>query len=115
MRGGHEHLTLQTKNFNRALGFWQALGFELQQTRGEDGKRVCQLFSADIDVAVEKDDAEGGVRYHLKAKDVDSVVRQLQEKRRDVRISQHLSEPGWSKSWMRVTDPDGNIYVLEQA
>ena len=34
------HLKLDTQNFNRALTFWQALGFEIQKTRGPDGKRI---------------------------------------------------------------------------
>lgn len=114
MNNDHSHLQLETRNFNRALGFWQALGFQLQETRGPDGRRISQLHSDDVEV-ISTLEEEGGVRYHLRVKAADKVLKTLTQRRRDVKVTRHLSEPGWKKGWVRVEDPDGNVYAVEAA
>ena len=109
------HLKLDTQNFNRALTFWQALGFEIQKTRGPDGKRVGSLYSDNVEVVSVTSGDHGETLYHLKMKSADKVLKELGERRRDVKLTRHVAGPGWKQGWVRLEDPDGNVYAIEAA
>ena len=109
------HIQLDTSNFNRAMTFWQALGFTVQQTRGADGKRVGSLYSDDVELVSVSNQKDGELRYHLKVKSAEKLLKSLGQKRRDVKVTRHIQGPGWKKGWVRLEDPDGNIYSIEAA
>jgi catechol 2,3-dioxygenase-like lactoylglutathione lyase family enzyme len=111
-----ESLYLETNHWDRSVAFWKGLGFTVARQWGEDGHRACHLESNSARITL----AELGDRSHLpdrptpyfEVSDIETIDRELASSN-DVSVLVPLEKTHWGTRWIRVQDPDGNIYALQ--
>lgn len=112
---GFDHVYMETRHFDRSIAFWEALGFSVAETWGEGEHRACRLQTDGAWVVL----AEAGVGHdpqratvHFAMRDAEKLDAHLTESDA-VDVISPLEDTHWGTRWIRVRDPDGNLYVLE--
>jgi catechol 2,3-dioxygenase-like lactoylglutathione lyase family enzyme len=111
-----DHLYLETRHFERSLEFWRALGFEEAQRWGEGEHRACLLRSEGAQVVVAEVPAGAAPQRptaHFALRQADALAARLAADPR-VTVRTPLEPTHWGTRWIRVEDPDGNLYCLEE-
>lgn len=114
---GFDHLFLETRDFERMVRFWKGLGFEILEQWGSqaEGHQGCLLKSGDSVVVVGSvgpDERAQGPSIHFSVKSVDQLAEALKGSR-DVQIVTAPENTHWNTRWLKVKDPDGNVYAIE--
>jgi catechol 2,3-dioxygenase-like lactoylglutathione lyase family enzyme len=112
---GFDHVYVETRHFERTIAFWESLGFAVAESWGEGDHRACRLSAGTAWVVL----AEAGAGHdpqratvHLKVTDPEALDARIREADA-VSVISPLEETHWGTRWIRVHDPDGNLYVLE--
>ncbi|MHC4473819.1 MAG: VOC family protein [Planctomycetota bacterium] len=110
-----DHLYVETRSFEKAMAFWGTLGFAVDHTWGEGDHRAGMLRAGKAIVVL----AEVGPTHdpqrptpHLAIRDPEALDEHLAESDA-VDVVTPLEETHWGTRWIRVRDPDGNLYSLE--
>ena len=110
-----DHIYVETTKWDAAVAFWNGLGFEFVEQWGEDGHRAGRLCRADAQVVLAE--ASGNpvgptVHFDLSAAEASALNDRLSANDAvDVQVP--LEDTHWGTKWIRVKDPDGNVYALE--
>jgi uncharacterized glyoxalase superfamily protein PhnB len=110
-----DHLYVETRGFEKAVSFWEALGFEVEERWGEGDHRAGLLRAESAVVVL----AEVGPDHdpqrptaHLAIRDAEAFDQRLGESEA-VEVVTPLEDTHWGTRWIRVRDPDGNLLSLE--
>lgn len=105
---GIEAVFLETRNWGRTAGFFQALGFELDVSAG-DGSGVFRNGDGAYVVVVEvPEDREPGVQIALKVPDADRFAAEP-----GVEVVTPFEDTHYGTREMTVRDPDGRLWSLQ--
>ena len=109
-----DHLYLETRSFDTAVAFWEALGFKLSEEWGDEGHRAGRLVSGSAFVVL----AEGRspaqvVHFRVPTGSLDALAAAL-EGSKEVKVVTPVEPTHWGTRWMRVQDSDRRIYALEE-
>jgi uncharacterized glyoxalase superfamily protein PhnB len=107
-----DHLYLETCSFERTVAFWEGLGFRLVSQWGSDGHRAGRLEAGDAVIVLAESDSPVQT-IHFQLADADAYARRLAEQD-SVAIDIPLQNTHWGTRWIRVRDPDGRIFALEE-
>jgi uncharacterized glyoxalase superfamily protein PhnB len=110
-----DHVYVETRRFDRTLSFWKGLGFTVAAEWGEGTHRACRLTSGDAAVVLAEADPAGSPQrptVHFAMADPERVAESLAAAE-NVAIVTPLTNTHWGTKWIRVQDPDGNLYCLE--
>ena len=113
---GFDHIYVETRHFEKTIAFWEALGFAVAESWGEGDHRACRLFAGTARVVL----AEAGAGHdpqratvHLAMADPATLDEEIGGADA-VDVISPLEDTHWGTRWIRVRDPDGNLYVLEE-
>jgi catechol 2,3-dioxygenase-like lactoylglutathione lyase family enzyme len=112
-----DHMYLQTNHWEKSIAFWTALGFSVARQWGDSGHRACQLTCNDTAITL----AELDDKNHLPDRPtpyflvdgIDAMSATLVDSD-NVAVVLPLEKTHWGTRWIRVQDPDGNIYCLQE-
>jgi catechol 2,3-dioxygenase-like lactoylglutathione lyase family enzyme len=111
-----DHVYVESPSYDAARAFWGALGFAAESEWGEGGHRACCLVSGTARVVLaESSPGAAPVRptVHLRVADADAAAKSIAAARA-VRVLTPLEPTHWGTRWIRLADPDGNVWVLEE-
>ena len=112
-----DHLYLETRSFDSAVAFWEALGFKLSEqweVEGAGGHRAGRLVSGAAAVVLAEGRAPAQVvHFRVPAGSLDALATAL-EGSKHVKIVTPLEPTHWGTRWLRVQDSDRRIYALEE-
>lgn len=108
-----DHIYVETSHWDAAVAFWNGLGFEFAEQWGEDGHRAGRLCRADAAVVL-AEAPENPVRptVHFHVEDA-AALNERVTGNDAVKVTTPLEDTHWGTKWIRVEDPDGNVYALE--
>jgi catechol 2,3-dioxygenase-like lactoylglutathione lyase family enzyme len=101
---GVDHLYLETRSFDEAVAFWERLGFTLTQRWGQDGHTAGRLESGGTFVVL-AESADPVLNVHFGVAEAQALADAL---------GQPLEQTHWGARLIRVQDPDGRTFVLEE-
>jgi catechol 2,3-dioxygenase-like lactoylglutathione lyase family enzyme len=111
MLRGIDHLYAETRRWEESVAFWEGLGFRFEEQWGSDGHRAGRLRAADARVVLaEVDDGTPALTVVFDLNDADSF-----EPGTAVEVTARLAATHWGTRWIRVRDPDGRSFALEEA
>jgi len=108
---GIDHLYLESKHFDRSVEFWKTLGFDVVSEWGQGEYKACQLKSGKA-LVVLTNGGEVKPTAHFSIENADVLAKKLEESEH-VEVTTPLEDTHWGTRWIRVRDPDGNEYALE--
>lgn len=108
---GIDHLYLESKHFDQSLAFWRELGFDIESEWGHGEYKACKLISAGA-VVVLTNGGEVKPTAHFSIENAEALNKRLVESEH-VEVTTPLEPTHWNTRWIRVRDPDGNEYALE--
>lgn len=110
-----DHIYVETHRFDAAVRFWTALGFNVAESWGEGDYRACLLKAERASVVLaqakpSQSPQRSTVHFAIsQAESLDAALRSNP----DVKVVTALEPTHWGTRWIRVVDPDGNLYCLE--
>ena len=110
-----DHMYVETKSFERAVAFWETLGFELERSWGEGDHRAGLLRAGDAAVVLAEVGASHDPQrptFHFAIEDAEALDRRLADSEA-VEVLAPLESTHWGTRWIRVRDADGNLHCLE--
>ncbi|HEU5317187.1 MAG TPA: hypothetical protein VFX49_13845 [Chloroflexota bacterium] len=109
-----DHLYLETRSFDAAAAFWQALGFTFAERWGDEQHRAGRLVSGSASVVLAEGRA-GAEVVHFKVPKgaLDGLAAALEDSPH-VKIVTPLEKTHWGTRWLRVQDSDRRIFALEE-
>jgi catechol 2,3-dioxygenase-like lactoylglutathione lyase family enzyme len=107
-----DHLYLETRSFDETVRFWEGLGFRLAARWGQDGHRAGRLASGRASIVLAESD-EPVLTVHFGIDDADRYAGRVADGG-DVPLDAPLSATHWGTRLMRVRDPDGRVFALEE-
>jgi catechol 2,3-dioxygenase-like lactoylglutathione lyase family enzyme len=114
---GIDHLFIETRDFDGSVAFWQTLGFRLVERWGEGGYQAGMLRSDGAVIVLappRQADAPAQVTVHFRITDADAAARLLLDGGDGAAIETPPEDTHWGTRWLRVRDPDGRVFALEQ-
>ena len=109
-----DHLYLETRSFENAVSFWEALGFRLAEQWGDAGHRAGRLVSGAASVVLAEGRAPAEVVHFRVPKGSLDALAAAFENAKHVKILTPLGPTHWGTRWIRVQDPDRRIFALEE-
>jgi uncharacterized glyoxalase superfamily protein PhnB len=106
------HLYIETRSFDAAVAFWEALGFSLAAEWRDAGHRAGRLQASGTHIILVEDETPE-VTVHFHVRDADSLADRLRQDPA-VNVVAPLEPTHWGTRWMHVQDPDGHIFVVEE-
>jgi catechol 2,3-dioxygenase-like lactoylglutathione lyase family enzyme len=113
---GVDHLYIETRSFEKGRAFWESLGFELKEKWGEDGHVAGLLNRGQATVVlaeVKAGEKPEGPTIHFGIDGADAYFASL-SKQASLKIVTKLESTHWGTRWIRVEDPDGRVFALEE-
>jgi catechol 2,3-dioxygenase-like lactoylglutathione lyase family enzyme len=107
-----DHLYIETRSFERAVAFWEGLGFEFAERWGSDGHRAGRLKAGNAEIVLAEGDSPV-VTVHFRVADAGGVADQI-SRSEAVRVRGSLARTHWGTRLMRVEDTDGHVFALEE-
>jgi catechol 2,3-dioxygenase-like lactoylglutathione lyase family enzyme len=107
-----DHIYVECRDFEKTLGFWKALGFKVAATWGEDGHKAGKLTSGTASVVLAEAKKPEGPTIHFGIGGAKALGAKL-AKSKAVKVVTPLEPTHWGTQWIRVQDPDGNVFSLE--
>jgi catechol 2,3-dioxygenase-like lactoylglutathione lyase family enzyme len=114
-----DHAYVETRSFGRALRFWTALGFVARESWGGDGHRACLLGRDEARVVLAEsergsDPQAATVHFGVPADGaLDALAAAVATAPDAVDVETPAGPTHWGTRWMRVRDPDGNLWAFE--
>ena len=110
MLRGIDQLYAETRHWDDSVAFWEGLGFAFEERWGSEGHRAGRLRCNDARVVL-AEVAEGTPASNVFFS-VDSADGF--EPGPGVEVTTPPQATHWGTRWLRVRDPDGRIYALEE-
>lgn len=110
---GIDHLYVETRSFAKASAFWEGLGFQFVAKWGEDGHKAGMLQCGDSKIVLAEASKPCPVTIHFALEAADAFNTGV-KKRKAVRVATPLEDTHWGTRWIRVADPDANVFALEE-
>jgi uncharacterized glyoxalase superfamily protein PhnB len=110
-----DHVYVETRQFEKTVEFWKSLGFTVAAEWGEGTHRACRLQSESAAVVLAEADPAGSPQsptVHFAMTDPERMAECVAEADH-VEIITPLEDTHWGTKWIRIQDPDGNLYCLE--
>jgi len=110
-----DHIYVETRRFEESVAFWKTLSFSVAASWGGEGHRACRLVSEEAAVVLAEVDPMGqpqSATVHFAMSDPEALEKDLQASAA-AEIVTPLADTHWGTRWIRVRDPDGNLYALE--
>ncbi|MBI3723053.1 VOC family protein [bacterium] len=109
-----DHIYVECRSFERTAAFWQGLGFKLAETWGEGGHRAGALVCGAARVVLAEAEAGDPERptVFLAIDDPLGMSEKLRVAKH-VEVATPLEDTHWGTRWIRVRDPEGNVFALE--
>jgi catechol 2,3-dioxygenase-like lactoylglutathione lyase family enzyme len=107
-----DHLYMESPQFEATIAFWRSIGFEVAAEWGEDGHRACRLTSNEAVVVLAEGEAPVPPTVHFGISAPEAMQERLAADEH-VDVVTPLEDTHWGTRWIRVRDPDGNVYALE--
>ena len=110
-----DHVYVETRRFEQTVEFWKSLGFTIAAEWGDGSHRACRLVADRAAVVLAEADPEASPQsptVHFAMADPEHLARTLTEAE-NVEVITPLADTHWGTRWIRVQDPDGNLYCLE--
>ena len=107
-----DHLYLETRSFEATVAFWERLGFRLAAQWGSDGHRAGRLESGEAFIVL-AESSEPVQTVHFRLAEADAFARRLADQS-GVTVQTPLEATHWGTRWIRVQDPDGRVFALEE-
>ncbi len=105
---GIEAVFLETHNWGRAAGFFQALGYELEFETGHNSGQLRNGDGPYVFIAEVPEDREPGTRIVFKVADAGAFHADPA-----VEVVSPFADTHWGTQQMVVRDPDGRLWSLE--
>lgn len=106
-----DHLYIESQSFKDAAAFWQSLGFKLVEEWGDDGHQAGRLEAGSAVIVLVESDTPM-VNIHLRVNQPEELSGSL-ERKGSAAVVLPLEPTHWGTRWMKVQDPDGRLFVLE--
>ena len=111
-----DHVYVETADYDAARAFWEELGFSAESEWGEGGHRAGKFVRGSAAVVLATAHGGGkpcGPTVHLRVASTSQAQAAL-DASGGVNVVVRDEPTHWGTRWMRVADPDGNVWVLEQ-
>ena len=109
-----DHLYLETRSFDAAVSFWEALGFKLAERWGDEGHRAGRLVSGAASVVLAEGRAPAQVvHFRVPPGSLDALAASL-DGNPSLKVVTPVEPTHWGTRWLRVQDSDRRIYALEE-
>ncbi len=106
-----DHVYLETRDWDAGVAFWEGLGFRLAEQWGSDGHRAGRLAAGKAAVVLAEVGAdsvpETSIFFALEDGDEYSVAEA-------VPVEEQLAATHWGTRLIRVRDPEGRVFCLEE-
>lgn len=115
--GRIDHAYVETRTFDRTTTFWKELGFDVRESWGGPGHRAAIFQRGESRVVVAEcapDDAAQRATVHFDAPDIEIIAASASAARETVVVATPLGPTHWGTRWLRVRDPDGNLWAFEK-
>jgi len=109
MLRGIDHLYSETNHWEASVAFWEGLGFAFEEQWGSEGHRAGRLRSNEALVVLAEVDGAPAANVFFAVDSVDDFLP-----RTGVDVVTPPEDTHWGTRWLRVRDPDGRIYALEE-
>ena len=102
----------ETHSWDDTVAFREGLGFSFAERWGEEGHRAGRMVAGDAALVLAKadDSKEPELAVFLALEGADTF-----EIGDSVEVEQPLSNTHWGTRWIRVRDPEGRVFCLEEA
>ncbi|HET7771862.1 MAG TPA: VOC family protein [Chloroflexota bacterium] len=109
-----DHLYLETRSFDAAVSFWEALGFKLAERWGDAGHRAGRLVSGSASVVLAEGRAPAQVvHFRVPPGSLETLAASL-DGNASLKVVTPVEATHWGTRWLRVQDNDRRIYALEE-
>ena len=109
MLRGIDHLYSETRHWDASVAFWEGLGFTFEDRWGSEGHRAGRLQCNDAVVVLAEVGEEPAANVFFSVESADHFVPGP-----GVDVTTAPEDTQWGTRWLRVRDPDGRIYALEE-
>jgi catechol 2,3-dioxygenase-like lactoylglutathione lyase family enzyme len=107
---GIDHLYAETSQWEASVAFWEGLGFAFVERWGSEGHRAGRLAcGAAAVVLAEITDGDPTFDVFFEVDDLHGI-----DPAPGVEVVTPPGDTHWGTRWMRVRDPDGRTYALEE-
>ena len=105
-----DHLYIETHDWEASVSFWEGLGFSFASRWGSSGHRAGRLESAAAAVVLAEVSADQspGFNAFFRLDEADDFAMGP-----GVEVTTPLEDTHWGTRWIRVRDPEGQVYSLE--
>jgi predicted enzyme related to lactoylglutathione lyase len=108
-----DHLYIQTQDFDDSIAFWQALGYKKITEWNKYPTRGCRLEAGETFVVLAENTLNKPmINIHFRISDAERFLKEVSHSNVKIRIPDEKSH--WGSRWMCVSDPDGNMFGLEE-
>jgi catechol 2,3-dioxygenase-like lactoylglutathione lyase family enzyme len=106
-----DHLYAETQNWGASVDFWEGLGFRAVSRWGDEGHRAgrFEAGSAAVVLAEVGEATTPQLNAFFGLKDAAEFAVGGQ-----VHVVTPLEATHWNTRWIRVRDPDGRVFCLEE-
>ena len=106
-----DHIYVETRDWDAGIAFWRGIGFAFSDTWGGEGHRAARLVAGEATVVLAEIDGAKQPEFDVffKLEDADDF-----ESAGAVEVDQALKGTHWGTRWIRVRDPEGRIFCLEE-
>ena len=109
MLRGIDHLYSETMHWEASVAFWEGLGFSFEDRWGDEGHRAGRLRCNDAVVVLAEVATSPASNVFFSVDSVDDARPGA-----GVEIVSGPEDTHWGTRWLRVRDPDGRVYSIEE-
>jgi catechol 2,3-dioxygenase-like lactoylglutathione lyase family enzyme len=111
-----DHIYTETRRYEESRRFFESLGLRVTTTWGDSGHRACRLESSSAAVVLAEVGPEvtpAGPTVHFALGQAEALAARLAADPA-ARVLTPLEPTHWGTRWIRVADPEGRVYCLEE-
>lgn len=106
-----DHVYVETRSWEAAEAFWRGLGFAFAERWGEPGHRAGRLVCGTAAVVLAEVGADHRPAFNVFLGLDGADAYELPE---EVDVETPLADTHWGTRWIRVRDPEGRVFCLEE-
>lgn len=106
-----DHLYAETQDWEASVGFWEGLGFSAVSRWGDEGHRAGRFETGSAAIVLAEVDESAAPQFNacLGLTEAEEFATGS-----EVEVVTPLEATHWNTRWIRVRDPDGRVYCLEE-
>lgn len=104
-----DHIYLETIQWEASVAFWKSLSFVWAEQWGSEGHRAGRLINNQASVVLAEVERAPAFNVFFDVSDAEAL--ELDEA---AGVTTPLEDTHWGTRWVRVTDPDGRTFALEE-